>query len=143
VAVRGDDPRDEVTGVPVDEDGCAFILDQVRSADRVGGVGEARSGEGAGGGGLPGACGAKRQARSSYCAFHHARCHAAGGSAAERRRLREVEILARVVGGRRARWREEPTPRFLMRLEEAVRGAPAFLSSGCSRIVRGNPSEGL
>jgi hypothetical protein len=101
------------------EEGCAFILDSI--------AGEARPA-----GGLPGACGAPREGRSSYCALHHAHCHAAGGSAAEQRRLREAEILASVVGGRRALRQESPSRGFLTRLEREVRGRSRFFSAECS-----------
>ena len=64
-----------------DEPGCAYILDE-------GGVGRA--------------CGAPRLGASPYCATHHALCHVANGSPAEANRLREVEAIAKAVGGRRS-----------------------------------------
>ncbi len=83
-----------------DDDGCAYIEEE---------------------GGAWRACGAPRRAQSSYCAEHHARCHVPSGSTAEMHRLREVEALAKAVGGRRGRNRATPPRRFLERLEEAVR----------------------
>src|SRR5271155_2510451 len=66
-------------------------------------------------------CGAARRSSSSYCPHHHTLCHIVCGSRAETDRLREVEVLASAVGGRRARPRAEPTRQFLKRLEQAVR----------------------
>ena len=66
-----------------------------------------------------------RKAASPYCPEHHALCHAAYGSEAEADRLREVEAIAKVVGGRRSRRNRDivgPSRRFLKRLEEAARG---------------------
>lgn len=80
--------------------GCAYIIDEA-DGRRV--------------------CAAMRQSYSSYCPHHHSLCHIACGSKAETDRLREVEALATVVGGRRAGQREEPTRQFLKRLEQAVR----------------------
>jgi hypothetical protein len=81
--------------------GCAYIVDE------------------SGGDRRP--CGATRQLSSSYCSHHHSLCHIVCGSKAETDRLREVEVLASAVGGRRARRREAPTRQFLKRLEQAVR----------------------
>jgi hypothetical protein len=67
-------------------------------------------------------CPELHQPGSSYCPHHHARCHLTGGSAAERRRLREVERLADAVGGRRSGENRGPPARFLARLERLVRG---------------------
>ena len=69
-----------------------------------------------------GACGEPCRRGSSYCAVHHALCHIPGGSAAERRRLREAEALAKAVGGRRGRTAKQPPANFLRRLERAARG---------------------
>jgi hypothetical protein len=80
--------------------GCAYIIDE--SGGRR-------------------ACGAARRLSSSYCPHHHSLCHIVCGSKAETDRLREVEVLASAVGGRRARQRTEPTRHFLKRLEQAVR----------------------
>lgn len=66
-------PEDRHAGL-----GCAYILDDGDSCRFCGGV--PRRG-------------------SSYCPQHHALCHVASGTAEESRRLREVEELARVVGG--------------------------------------------
>lgn len=68
-------------------------------------------------------CGEPRRRGSSYCAQHHTLCHVACGTAAEAQRLREVEALARAVGGRRARG-AGPSRRFINRLEQAVRVFP-------------------
>jgi hypothetical protein len=83
-----------------DEPGCAYIVDE-------GGVGRA--------------CGALRRGASPYCATHHALCHVANGSPAEANRLREVEALAKAVGGRRSREGGGPSRGFLRRLERATR----------------------
>jgi hypothetical protein len=64
-----------------------------------------------------------RKALSPYCPEHHALCHAAYGSEAEAGRLREVEAIAKVVGGRRSRDTAGPSRGFLRRLEEAARGS--------------------
>jgi hypothetical protein len=66
-------------------------------------------------------CGVTRRPSSSYCPHHHSLCHIVCGSKAETDRLREVEAIASVVGGRRARQRTEPTGQFLKRLEQAIR----------------------
>ena len=58
---------------------------------------------------------------SSYCARHHALCHIAAGSAAEARRLRQIEAFAGAVGGRRARRIGRPPRPFLARLERLGR----------------------
>jgi hypothetical protein len=65
-------------------------------------------------------CGEALRPDSSYCRQHHALCHVACGTTEEVRRLREVEALARVVGGRRASEASGPSRRFLRRLEQAV-----------------------
>lgn len=85
--------------------GCCYILEDDNPTD-----GDRRR-----------SCGAELQPGSSYCAGHHALCHVAGGTAAEARRLREVEALARAVGGRRGNGGPEPSQRFLRKLEHAVR----------------------
>jgi hypothetical protein len=85
--------------------GCAYILDERGSSRICGGP----------------RCGAPRRPVSAYCPHHHALCHVATGSRAETDRLREVEALARVVGGRRGRDDDRPSRRFLRRLEHAVR----------------------
>jgi hypothetical protein len=83
-----------------DEPGCAYLVDEC-DGRRI--------------------CGAPRKAASPYCPEHHALCHAAYGSEAEADRLREVEAIAKVVGGRRGRDTAGPSRRFLRRLEEAAR----------------------
>jgi hypothetical protein len=95
-------------GETCDAEGCAFILDS------------------------GGACRAGRQTGSPYCPVHHALCHLAGGSPGERRRLREAEALASVVGGKRGRPARMPSDRVLRRLEQAAR---VFSRPDCSRIV--------
>jgi hypothetical protein len=67
-------------------------------------------------------CGAPRQEASSYCPEHHAHCHVANGSAAEAARLREVEAIAKAIGGRRGRRSVGPSRQFLRRVEHALRG---------------------
>ena len=69
-------------------------------------------------------CGAARQPASSYCPCHHAVCYIVSGSKAEVDRLREVEALASLVGGRRTRHGARPSRQFLKRLEQAVRSLP-------------------
>jgi hypothetical protein len=86
------------------DDGCAYILDE--RCDQGGSVIR---------------CGARCRAGSSYCPTHHALCHLASGSAAERRLLRRAEALADAVGGKRGRPSAAPPERFLRRLDYAVR----------------------
>ena len=83
-----------------DEAGCAYILDECESG-RI--------------------CGAPRKAVSPYCPEHHVLCHVAYGSEAEADHLREVEAIAKVVGGRRSRYSVRPSGQFLKRLEQAAR----------------------
>ena len=78
------------------EDGCCF-----------------RAGE-AGIGAMP--CGLPRRAGSAYCPEHHAACHLSGGSPEEHRRLREIEALADVVGGKRGPAAQQPPARLMQRL---------------------------
>ncbi len=82
-----------------EDQGCAYIVD---------GYGSRRN------------CGAPRRPVSSYCEQHHALCHLAYGSTAEASRLREVEVIASAVGGRRSRNRSGPSSQFIKRLEHAV-----------------------
>jgi hypothetical protein len=104
-----------ISSVPVgweddrDESGCAYLLDE-RDGRRI--CGAPRK-----------AVAPSRKAASPYCPEHHALCHAAYGSEAEADRLREVEAIAKVVGGRRSRDTAGPSRRFLKRLEEAARGS--------------------
>ena len=65
-------------------------------------------------------CGEDLRPGSSYCRQHHALCHVACGTTEEVHRLREVEALARAVGGRRASEASGPSRRFLERLEQAM-----------------------
>ena len=74
-------------------------------------------------------CGAPQKPASPYCPEHHRLCHVDYGSQAEADRLREVEAIAKVVGGRRSRYGIKPSGRFLRRIERAVRG---FSRSNCS-----------
>lgn len=87
-----------------EEEGCAFPL-ITKSKDAA----------------LPGFCQAPAQPGSAYCPHHHALCHLRRGSRAEKAQLREVDRLARLVGGRHGRGGEGPSQRFLERLEQAVR----------------------
>jgi hypothetical protein len=82
------------------EMGCAYILDE----------GDARQ-----------ICGIPRRPASPYCLRHHALCHVAYGSAGEADCLREVEALAKAVGGRRSRAGGGPSRQFLKRLERVAR----------------------
>ena len=83
-----------------DDRGCAYLLEAEETAI---------------------SCGLPRRPRSSYCSKHHVLCHVACGTTAEADRLREVEALACVVGGRQG-WRgSEPSRPFLERLQYAVR----------------------
>ena len=83
------------------EPGCAYLFDERGGGDRT--------------------CGAPRRHASSYCPTHHALCHVAYGSPAEADHLRQVEALARAVGGRRSREDGAPSRRFLRRLERRSR----------------------
>jgi hypothetical protein len=85
-----------------DESGCTYLLDE-SDGRRI--------------------CGAPPKAASPYCPEHHSLCHAAYGSEAEADRLREVEAIAKVVGGRRSRGTAGPSRRFLRRIEQAARGS--------------------
>jgi hypothetical protein len=98
-----------------DEEGCAYLLDECGGRRSCGAPRKAVS--------------PSRKAASPYCPEHHALCHAAYGSEAEADRLREVEAIAKVVGGRRSRDTVGPSRRFLKRLEEAARG---FSRPNCS-----------
>jgi hypothetical protein len=77
--------------------GCVFILDESRT------------------------CGGPCKEASPYCRKHHALCHVAYGSTGESKRLREVEALAKAVGGRRSRADGGPSRQFLRRLERVAR----------------------
>ena len=97
------------------EGGCSFVIDH-RETSRRDTI----------------FCAAPRQPGSSYCQLHHARCRLPGGSAAEKLQLREIEVLAAAVGGRRGRLTGQPPPRVLRRLDLIVRAA---LRLDRSRIV--------
>jgi len=104
-----------ISSVPVgweddqDESGCAYLLDECEGRRICGAPRKAVS--------------PSRKTASPYCPEHHALCHAACGSEAEADRLREVEAIAKVVGGRRSRDTAGPSRHFLKRLEEAARGS--------------------
>jgi hypothetical protein len=95
--LRSSAPEDRHAGL-----GCAYILDDGDSRRFCGGV---------------------PHRGSSYCPQHHALCHVASGTVEEVRRLREVEELARVVGGRRGAEGVGPSRRFLKRLERALQSS--------------------
>jgi hypothetical protein len=86
--------------------GCAFVLD-----------GEAHAALGRTW------CGDPRRAGSAYCEAHHARCHLPSDSPAERRKIMEIEALAKAVGGRSGRPERRPPPRFLKRMDRVSRAA--------------------
>jgi len=90
-----------------DDAGCAYILDECDGRRICGAPRKVAS--------------PLRKALSPYCPSHHALCHVSYGSAAEAGRLREVEAIAKVVGGRRGRDTSGPSRRFLKRLEQAAR----------------------
>lgn len=93
-----------LAGNDCDEDlGCAYVLDDPEGRRR---------------------CGGPLRKSSPYCAHHHSLCYIRCGSIAETTRLREVEVLASAVGGRRARQAAAPSRRFLARLEQAIRETP-------------------
>jgi hypothetical protein len=103
-----------ISSVPVgweddqDEAGCAYLLDECHGRRICGAPRKAVS--------------PSRKAVSPYCPEHHALCHVAYGSEAEADRLREVEAIAKAVGGRRGPETVGPSRRFLKRMEQAVRG---------------------
>jgi hypothetical protein len=79
-------------GLPDDDSGCRYVLDGNQ------------------------ACGAAEKPGSSYCPKHHARCYLT--PAQEREKEREIEALARAVGGRFAA-RRALSARELRRIEKA------------------------
>ena len=85
-----------------DDPGCAYILAEGESDGRS-------------------CCGASCREASAYCPEHHALCHVANGSAGEADRLREVEAIAKAIGGRRGHDGTGPSRRFLRRVERASR----------------------
>ena len=87
-----------------DDGGCAFVLD---------GIGRCS--------GCVNFCNKPRQLGSAYCPEHHASCHLANGSEAERRQLREIEALAKAVGGKQGRAARHPPTRLLRRLDRVAR----------------------
>lgn len=66
-------------------------------------------------------CEAPRRPGSAYCARHHALCHLPGGSAAEHRKLREIEALATAAGGRQPRPAQRPGTVELRRIDRLAR----------------------
>lgn len=80
--------------------GCAFVLSDAGPAS-----------------GAFAQCGAPAQPGSPYCRPHHALCHLPSGSVAERRQLREIAALAKVVGGRQGRSALGPPEMLLRRLK--------------------------
>ena len=98
-----------------DDGGCAFVLD---------GIGRSS--------GCVNLCNEPRQSGSAYCPGHHASCHLANGSEAERRQLREIEALAKAVGGKQGRAARRPPALLLRRLDRVAR---AFSRPRCSLFV--------
>jgi hypothetical protein len=90
--------------------GCAFVLDGKGVLDGTGG-----------GPGPANFCNAPRQLGSAYCPPHHASCHLPNGSAAEHRQLREIEALAKAVGGTQGRAARHPPAHLLRRLDRVAR----------------------
>jgi hypothetical protein len=106
--------------------GCAFVIDGAGVADGVG------TGRG------PGSvkfCSAPRQPGSAYCPRHHAFCHLSNGSAGERQRLREIEALAKAVGGTQGRAERHPSAQLLRRFDRLARVFPRPKSSLIVLIV--------
>ena len=101
--------------------GCAFVLDGT-----------------AGGPGSVTFCDAPRKPGSAYCSPHHACCHLPNGSAAERRQLREIEALAKAVGGTQGRPARHPSARLLRRLDRVAR---AFSRPQRSLFVQRNADD--
>jgi hypothetical protein len=94
---------------------CAFILDAGTSA-----TGETTC------------CAASPRLGSVYCHEHHALCYLPSRSLAERRKLKEIEALAKAVGGRSGRPARRPSPGFLNRMDRVSRG---ILQPNRSRTV--------
>src|SRR5690348_15486843 len=86
--------------------GCAFILDDTGCAP-----------------GLATFCNAPSQPGSAYCRPHHVFCHLPNGSTAERRQLREIEALAKAIGGKQGRTLRHPPARLLRRLDRVARAS--------------------
>jgi hypothetical protein len=104
------------------EDGCAFVLD------------------GLGGGSVcANFCNEPRQSGSAYCPAHHASCHLPNGSDAERQQMREIEALAKAVGGKQGRAARHPPAPLLRRFDRVAR---AFLRSKSSSFVLENTDGG-
>jgi hypothetical protein len=102
--------------------GCAFVLD-----DAAGDTGHGPAGVSS--------CNAPRQPGSPYCPRHHASCHLANGSAAEGQRLREIEALAKAVGGTQGRAARHPSARLLRRFDRLARAFPPSKSALIVLIV--------
>jgi hypothetical protein len=87
-----------------DDGGCAFVLE---------GIGRFS--------GCVNFCNQPRRSGSAYCPGHHKSCHLANGSDAERRQLREIEALAKAVGGKQGRAARHPPIPLLRRLDRVAR----------------------
>ena len=101
--------------IGADDGGCGFVLD---------GIGR--------GSACVNFCNEPRQSGSAYCPAHHASCHLPNGSEAERQQLREIEALAKAVGGRQGRAARHPPVPLLRRLDRVAR---AFSRPKCSLFV--------
>ena len=66
-------------------------------------------------------CGVPPRRSSSYCEEHHALCYIAAGSAADKKRLREVAKIGAMVGGRGGFAAGPMTDKFVRRLESVQR----------------------
>jgi hypothetical protein len=100
---------------PEPDGGCAYVLDGDAGAI----AGQTR-------------CAAPRRPGSAYCHAHHALCHLPSESLAELRKLKEIEALAKAVGGRSGRPGQRPPPGFLQRMDRISRAA---LRPKCSCYV--------
>jgi hypothetical protein len=111
--------RESSQGNGADDGGCAFVLDGI---DRFSGC--------------VNFCNEPRQPGSAYCPGHHASCHLANGSDAERQQLREIEALAKAVGGKQGRAARHPPTPLLRRLDRVAR---ASSRPNCSLFVPEGP----
>jgi hypothetical protein len=104
--------------IGADDVGCAFVLDSVGR-----------------GSGCVNFCNEPRQSGSAYCRVHHASCHLSNGSEAERQQLREIEALAKAVGGKQGRAARHPPAPLLRRLDWVAR---ALSRPKCSSFILEN-----